>query len=110
MSPMDMYEDDLGMKFEVKLQNRHVIGPEQALLRIIKSYQGNPFMFDYRSRGNKELLLNLGRFVQDIASNLSKGGVLLFFPSYSMLTRCRQVWENRKDGIAFTKPIQYEPK
>lgn len=28
LSPMDMYEDDLGMKFEVKLQNKHVIEPE----------------------------------------------------------------------------------
>ena len=39
LSPMDMYEDDLGMKFDVKLQNKHVIEPEQALLRIVKSYQ-----------------------------------------------------------------------
>ena len=50
LSPMDMYEDDLGMKFEVKLQNKHVIEPEQALLRIVKSYQSNPFVFDFQSR------------------------------------------------------------
>lgn len=107
---MDMYEDDLGMVFDIKLQNKHVIEPEQALLRIVKSYQGQPFVFDYRSRNNKDMLLNLGRFIQDVSSNLQRGGVLIFFPSYSMLTRCRQVWECRREGIAFTKPMQYEPK
>ena len=70
LSPMDMYEDDLGMDFDIKLQNSHVIEPEQAMLRIVKSYQGQPFVFDYRSRNNKDMLLNLGRFVQDISSNL----------------------------------------
>lgn len=109
LSPMDMYEDDLGMKFEVKLQNKHVIEPEQALLRIVKSYQNNPFVFDYRSRSDKSLIMHLGSFLQDVSSSLVRGGMLVFFPSYSMLTRCRSVWEKR-DGIDFKVPIQYEPK
>ena len=28
LSPMDMYDDDLGMAFDIKLQNKHVIEPE----------------------------------------------------------------------------------
>ena len=110
LSPMDMYEDDLGMKFEVKLQNKHVIEPEQALLRIVKSYQSNPFVFDYQSRQNKTMMLHLGAFIEDVSANLIRGGMLVFFPSYAMLVACRKAWENKKDGIKFRVPIQYEPK
>lgn len=51
------------------------------LQRGLKSYQLN---FSYQNRNNDEVVGDLGHTIADICLHV-KGGILVFFPSYSLM-------------------------
>lgn len=56
------------------------------------------------------MLKNLGRQISEIAHNVRHGGILVFFPCYAIMSKCKRLWESKKHNVYFTKPIQFEPK
>ena len=62
------------------------------MIQAVKSNkQGNDFLFNYSNRGNTEMLVQMGQYIASCADK-AQGGVLVFFPSYSLLTEAYKVW------------------
>ena len=50
----------------------------------------------------------LGCEIDKLAESISKAGILVFFSSYSVMKKCRDVWKKHK--FCFRKTIRYEDK
>jgi hypothetical protein len=75
----------LQIEFREKLENPHVISPDQVLISILKKgLDGQCFDFSYKNRESLPMILDLGKTIAHIA-NVTPGGMLVFFPSYGLL-------------------------
>ena len=62
------------------------------LSRIIKKVEDEDFIFNYSNRSNASLIDDLGQLLLDLADKV-RGGILVFFPSYSIQDEYHKVWE-----------------
>lgn len=80
------------MEFREKLENPHVISPDQVYISILKRGIGSSeFKFDYQSRDNFEMIDDLALTIAKTASKVP-GGILIFFPSYRLLNDTYDRW------------------
>lgn len=85
LAPLESFQSELGVNFEYKLENSHVIDPKQVFLSILSKGKENvPFNFSYQNRDNQLMWRDLGNSVIRIAEK-TPGGILMFFPSYRVL-------------------------
>lgn len=112
LSPLSTFASELGLPFPVRLENPHVITKEQVFAGVIE--QGpqlgreRPVQLSsaYRSRGVGTQMA-LGRAIMHIAQVIPDG-VLVFFPSYSMMNACITMWKERGPGPTGSKPSLWE--
>ena len=53
LSPMDSFQAELGVSFNQKLENPHVIDPKQVFISILSRGKNNQlFDFSYKNREN----------------------------------------------------------
>ena len=118
MSPLSSIEAELGIVFPIKLENPHVVPDENVWAGVIgKSPSGCALNSSLRTRENPEYLVGLGQVLINI-SRIVPAGVLVFFPSYSVLTSCVDTWMRIDsesstsiwDSIEANKKIFLEPK
>ena len=76
-----------------------MISPDQVSINILtkgpKSNTGaadSVFNFSYQNRDNDGVLYDLGRSVCQIAQQ-TPGGILIFFPSYRVMEKCHELWD-----------------
>ena len=62
---------------------------KKSIIPHISCSVGGSLSFDFKSRNNKEMYRNLGIVLADLASQITRGGMLVFFPSYSMMSKCK---------------------
>lgn len=116
LSPLDSYEFELGIDFEVKLENPHVINDDQLCVIVArKGPNGIPFNSSYTKKSD-EYKEEIGNFVVSL-SRVIPDGMLIFFPSYSSLQETLQNWKINKiedktiwETIDTNKKIIIEPK
>ena len=48
-------------------------------------------MFNYEKKNDLSMILDLGWSIADVCSKVL-GGILVFFPSYSMMTKYHEIW------------------
>ena len=109
---MESFQSELGVKFEYKLENSHVIDPKQVFLSILSKGKDNiPFNFSYQNRDNQMMWRDLGNSVIRIAEK-TPGGILMFFPSYRVLESTYQYWldSNIMYNMEKSKVVLREPK
>lgn len=112
LSPMTSCQAELGINFNTKLENPHVINPKQVFISILsKGKNEQVFNFSYQNRDNQVLLQDLGLSIARIAE-VTPGGILIFFPSYRVLENCYNFWTdfNIIDEIEKFKIVLREPK
>ncbi|RLN22615.1 regulator of telomere elongation helicase 1 [Panicum miliaceum] len=81
LSPLDSLAMELNLEFPIRLENPHVISPDQIWVGVVPvGPSGQALNSSYRT-------LNFARIVPD--------GLLVFFPSYSMMDKCVEFWKNR---------------
>jgi regulator of telomere elongation helicase 1 len=98
LSPMDSFSSELGVKFPVRLENRHVIGPDQVLGSILCSGpDGVRLSSSYQSRETDDYKLSLGRTIVQVV-RVIPDGVLVFFPSYRAMESCLEFWRSVGSG------------
>jgi regulator of telomere elongation helicase 1 len=117
LSPLESYEAELKIPFDIKISCRHVIDPsKQVLARVVrKTLTNKPFNFTYTTRGNDSLLEGLGHCIINLLATVPSG-VLVFFTSYKMLESCINLWSSTEfepsvtilDKIASRKTICIE--
>ena len=95
LSPFKIYEDELQIKFEVILENRHIVPIEQFKFEILTNYsENNTYRFDYNNRNNIEMIKALGNDIYNYCQKTPYGGILVFFPSYFYLNKCEIIWND----------------
>lgn len=101
LEPLDSFEAELGLPFAIKLENQHVIDTQTNLLSlVINTFAdlNNRFYFSYNNKQNIGMIVNLGETIINLF-NVIPNGVLIFFPTYSWLQICFDVWINHEHDI-----------
>ncbi|CAI2380171.1 unnamed protein product [Moneuplotes crassus] len=111
LSPMECFTKELNTEFKVVIECPHVIPDRQFLVNVItKGPDTEGFNFTYKQRENREMQKDLGEALLQICQ-ISPGGVLCFFPSYALMNKLKQSWEQERilDKINSIKKVYYEP-
>ena len=92
LSPLPSYGLELGIPFPHTLENAHIIGKDQISVKVIgKGVSGKTLTSTYNRRDNAEYISELGNTIISLAKVIP-GGVLIFFPSYSVMENCIERW------------------
>lgn len=116
LSPLESYEFELGIDFEVKLENPHVINDDQLCVVVArKGPNGVPFNSSF-TRRSSEYTEEIGHFVASL-SRVVPDGMLVFFPSYTTMQESISHWKKTKvedksiwESIESNKKVIIEPK
>lgn len=100
MQPTSEFTDQLFHLHRDKVQLNcygHVVAKEAVLpLSVSKGPTGVKFLFNFANRGNSDLLMELGRTLQNVC-NVVPNGIVCFFGSYDFLNSFYETLE--KNGI-----------
>ena len=116
LSPIETLEFNLKVPIEIKLQNNHIINLNNSKFEIITSINYNEnkikFQFDNTNRHNLEMIECLGNTILNYVKSLSKGGILVFFPSFNYLNNCYSKWVSSGliNKISKYKTVYYDNK
>jgi len=92
LSPLASYGLELGLPFPHTLENSHIIGDDQIFVRVVGTgVSGKELTSTFNRRDNTEYIMELGNTIISL-SRLIPGGVLIFFPSYSVMESCIEKW------------------
>lgn len=94
LSPLGSFAHELGLPFEVRLENPHVIEPSQVWIGVVnKGPKGQTLNSSYEHRKNPEYKEDLGNAIVNYA-RIVPDGLLVFFPSYTLLSECLESWKS----------------
>ena len=116
MAPFDILEDELKIKFDITLENEHIIDKSQFKFAIIKGAQFSDkniyYNFDYNNRSDFKAIISLGNTILDFCKSVKSGGILVFFTSFSYLNECYNTWgeSNIISQISNFKTIFFDNK
>ena len=92
LSPLASYGLELGLPFKHTLENEHIITKEQISVRVIgKGVSGKALTSTYNRRDDIEYITELGNTIISL-TRVVPAGVLIFFPSYSVMETCIERW------------------
>ncbi len=99
LSPMDSFAYELQIPFQVQLENRHVIQPNQVWVGVVdKGPSGIKLNSSFKSQqqgsggGVNKYFDELGSSIVNFA-RLVPDGMLVFYPSYGALHSCIDYWQ-----------------
>lgn len=100
LAPLDSFALELKLPFEVRLENPHVIGPDQIWVGVVSSGpSGRSLNSSYRTRDSLEYKIELGNTIVNFA-RIVPDGLLVFFPSYYLLNQCIEGWQTLNSGAS----------
>ncbi|KAG5343499.1 RTEL1 helicase, partial [Acromyrmex charruanus] len=111
LSPLKPFISELGIPIAVQLENPHIVTKEQVCVGVLSQGPDNhPLNSSYNTRNDPKYIASLGRTVYNF-SCIVPHGLLIFFPSYPIMKKCRDEWQNMGlwTQIAERKPIYVEP-
>ena len=92
LSPLPSYSLELGLPFPIQLENPHIVKPNQIHVRVIGKGVSNKLLKStYERRDNPEYIAELGNTLVSL-TKIVPGGMLVFFPSYSVMEKCVEGW------------------
>jgi regulator of telomere elongation helicase 1 len=92
LKPFDTFAKEIGIDFDVSLENLHVIRPsEQVQLTIVKSPNPKEFVFTHEGRQNEHNFDYTGEALFKIAKN-TPNGILVAFASSSLMKLHIEYW------------------
>ncbi|XP_043245532.1 regulator of telomere elongation helicase 1-like [Amphibalanus amphitrite] len=93
LAPLSSFTSELQVPFPISLENPHIIQSDQVWVGCIsRGPDGTPLSSSYQNRTSARYLSSLGQTVANVA-RLVPDGLLVFFPSYSMLRACHEAWQ-----------------
>jgi Fanconi anemia group J protein len=100
LSPLEQYESELRTKFAQKLSAKHVIDPIQVCSMIVTSIDKVQMTSASKvlATSSDKIYPVLGNIILTIVRNVPDG-VLLFFPSSTILRNCMNEWEKDQNSI-----------
>ncbi|CAI5708438.1 unnamed protein product [Hyaloperonospora brassicae] len=98
LSPLDTTVKELGIDFPVRLENDHVVDADQVWVGVVGTgVTGKRLNSSYNFRSTETYLLELGNTIVNF-TRLVPHGLLVFFPSYSILEESLDKW--RKPAVS----------
>ncbi|WVZ69869.1 hypothetical protein U9M48_018591 [Paspalum notatum var. saurae] len=95
LSPLESLAMELNLEFPIRLENPHVICPDQIWVGVVPvGPSGQALNSSYRFRETTQYKQELGNAIVNFA-RIVPDGLLVFFPSYSMMDKCVEFWKNR---------------
>ena len=92
LSPMSSFASELAIPFPVRLENPHVIAPDQVWGGVVPvGPSGKRLNSSYRFRDTDEYKAELGNAIVNFA-RVVPDGLLVFFPSYGVMRACVEFW------------------
>nr|VZI23062.1 unnamed protein product [Spirometra erinaceieuropaei] len=92
--PVRSLQLELGLEGAIILQNPHVIDREQVHVAVIpKAPDGGTLNSGYAFRDSVAYQRSLGLMLVNLFRIIPRG-VLVFFPSYSLMRKCMDFWQN----------------
>ncbi|ERN03915.1 hypothetical protein AMTR_s00078p00189390 [Amborella trichopoda] len=94
LSPLDSFASEMKLDFKVRLENPHVIQPNQVWVGVVASSpSGHSFNSSYRFRDTVKYKQELGSAIVNFA-RIVPDGLLIFFPSYYFMEKCIEYWQS----------------
>ena len=94
LSPMSSFASELSVPFPVRLENPHVIQSDQVWGGIVPvGPSGKKLNSSYRFRDTEEYKSELGNVIVNF-SRIVPDGLLVFFPSYTVMRSCIESWKS----------------
>ncbi|KAG0710780.1 Regulator of telomere elongation helicase 1 [Chionoecetes opilio] len=112
LSPMDSFASELQVPFPVQLENPHVIQKHQVWAGVICcGPDGFTLNSSFRCRSDPQYKRSLGQTILNL-SRVIPDGLLVFFPSYTVMKDCLEGWQNSGvwSKLSERKPIFVEPR
>ncbi|KNC52066.1 tumor necrosis factor receptor superfamily member 6B [Thecamonas trahens ATCC 50062] len=95
LTPLSSFAQEMKTPFQVTLENPHVISAAQVWVAVLrKGPSGHVLNSSYNNRSNVSYINDLGATIANVA-RIVPSGVLVFFPSYSVMLQCMDVWQQR---------------
>lgn len=92
LSPVDVLARELSINFPIQRSFTHIIQQEQVLSLVVPSDDaGVQWCSDFKSRGSVDYQHSLGRGIAGLLARIPQG-VLVFFPSYSVMSQFIDTW------------------
>ncbi|KAF1789779.1 P-loop containing nucleoside triphosphate hydrolase [Phytophthora cactorum] len=89
---------ELGIEFPVRLENNHVVDADQVWVGVVGTgVTGKKLNSSYNFRSTETYLLELGNTIVNF-TRLVPHGLLVFFPSYSILEESIDKWQRPAAG------------
>ncbi|XP_043267015.1 regulator of telomere elongation helicase 1 homolog isoform X2 [Venturia canescens] len=112
LSPLKPFISELGIPIDVQLENPHIVGGKQVIAGVLsEGPDGFQLNSSFNTRNDPKYISSLGRTIYNF-SCLVPHGLLVFFPSYPVMKKCRDDWQSIGlwSKIADRKPIYVEPQ
>lgn len=113
LSPMDSFAGELGVEFPVQLEANHVINVQKQLW--VGSIQNGPqyveLIANYKNQQSLAYQDALGKSILEY-SKVIPGGVLVFLPSYFLMEKLLDRWDNTglHNEMSQIKDVYSEPR
>ncbi|KAL6076448.1 Regulator of telomere elongation helicase 1, variant 2 [Balamuthia mandrillaris] len=96
LAPLDFTAQELTLPFPIRLENKHVIQSSQIFVGILGAGpSGYPLNSSFKTRAADEYKRSLGEALANF-SRIVPNGLLVFFPSYSVLSSCVEYWKGAR--------------
>ena len=93
---------EMRIPFEVRLQNSHVINSSQVSACVVRTGPTQKKLNStFQNRSTSEYQSELGYTIANFA-RLVPEGMLIFFPSYSVMEKCLEFWKSRRNKRGVT--------
>lgn len=112
LAPLKPLISELDIPIAVRLENPHIIDGSQVCVKIVGQGPDKECLnSSYANRDNPKYVQSLGRTILSFCP-IIPGGLLVFFPSYPVLYKCQEAWQETGiwAQISRTKPIFVEPR
>ncbi|CAG9585867.1 unnamed protein product [Danaus chrysippus] len=112
LAPLKPLISELGIPIGVQLENPHIVKSNQIHVKIIGQGPDSEILnSNYQNRDNPKYISSLGRTILSF-SRVIPDGLLVFFPSYPIMTKCQEMWqaEGIWSSLNSIKPIFVEPQ
>jgi len=97
LKPFNIMQKELGIQFDILLENDHIIKNDQFKFTIINKVTHNrnsyKLKLDLYNRNDEKMIEAVGEIIFNLTKTNNKSGILLFFPSYKFLEKCYTLWK-----------------
>jgi Rad3-related DNA helicase len=98
LAPLNSYACEMETSFPIRVENDHVIDKNKQVMvgLLTKDIDQRPMNFSYKTREDSNFFIGLAHTLLRIFKSIKLGGILIFLPSYVVISKIKKVWRANK--------------